>query len=149
MELKLQKRLAGQILKCSVKRVKLDEERKEEIKEAITKADIKILINDKAIQKKPVKGVSRVRARKIKKQKSKGRRRGPGSRKGSRTARLSRKSAWIIKIRALRKLLTELKTEKKITPNIYQQLYMKSKGGLFRSRRHILLYIKEHNLGKK
>jgi|TARA_B100001971_G_C18252078_1_gene579055 large subunit ribosomal protein L19e len=149
MELKLQKRLAAQILKCSPKRVSFDTESLQDIKEAITKIDISSLINDNVIKRKPVKGVSRVRARKIREQKSKGRRRGFGSRKGKKTATLSRKSAWINKIRAQRKLLVELKDKKEISKSIYQKLYLQSKGGFFRSRRHITIYITEHNLGKK
>lgn len=149
MKLKLQKRLAAQILKCSTKRVWFDPNRLQDIKGAITKVDINSLIKDKAIKRKPVKGISRVRARKIKEQKRKGRQRGFGSRKGKKTATLSRKSSWIKRIRALRKLLIELKNKKEISRNVYQNLYLKAKGGFFRSRRHILLYIKEHNLGKK
>lgn len=149
MKLKLQKRLAAQILKCSTKRIGFDPERLEDIKGAITKVDIHFLIKGKAIKRKPVKGVSKVRARKIREQKRKGRRRGFGSRKGKKTATLSRKSSWIQRIRALRKLLIELKNKKEISRNVYQNLYLKAKGGFFRSRRHILLYIKEHNLGKK
>jgi len=44
MKLNLQKRLAAQILKCSEKRIQLDTTRLSDIKEAITKADIKSLI---------------------------------------------------------------------------------------------------------
>jgi len=51
MQLKIQKRLAGQILKSSQNDIWLDSDRLDEIKEAITKADIKSLIKDaKAIE---------------------------------------------------------------------------------------------------
>ena len=64
VKLKLQKRLAASILGCSEKRIVFDTDRLEDIKEAITKLDIRSLIADKAIKAKPIKGVSRVRARK-------------------------------------------------------------------------------------
>jgi large subunit ribosomal protein L18 len=146
MELKLQKRLAAQIMKCSPKRVWLDPSRLSDIKETITKADIKSMIAEGAIVGRPARGISRVRARKIRIQKRKGRQRGFGSRKGARTARLPKKRAWINRIRTQRELLSEMRDNGKLTKNIYQQLYMKSKGGFFRSRRHILLYIEEHKM---
>ena len=64
MKLDNQKRLAAQMLKCSGKRVKFDTDRLDDIKEAITKVDIRGLIKDKAIIKIHSHGVSRGRARK-------------------------------------------------------------------------------------
>ena len=49
--MKTQKRLAAYILKCSPKKVKFDETKLEEIKEAITKADIRGLIAQGIIRK--------------------------------------------------------------------------------------------------
>jgi len=149
MKLRLQKKLAAAVLGCSKKRISLDTTRLDDIKEAITKADIRSLISEGVIKKKPVKSTSRVRARKIAVQKRKGRRKGFGKRKGKKTARLSKKKAWINRIRTQRLFLKELKS-KEIIPNIvYKQLYMRSKGGFFRSKRHIKLYIEEHKLAKK
>ena len=149
MQLKIQKRLAAQIEGCSEKRIWLDQERFEDIKEAITKADIKTLIKDGAIKSKPLKNTSKYHARKIALQKRKGRRKGPGSRKGKSTARLSRKDAWINTIRSQRELLKELREKNLITKTIYHKLYRKAKSGFFRNKRHIKLYLQEHNLTKK
>ena len=77
------KRLAAKIMKCSKKRVKLDTEKLPEIKEAITKHDVKLLLGKKTIKVKQKKGVSRARANKILSQKKKGNRKNAGSRKGS------------------------------------------------------------------
>ncbi|MBW2974224.1 50S ribosomal protein L19e [Candidatus Woesearchaeota archaeon] len=141
MKLNNQKRLAAQLLKCSKKRIKFDNDRLSDIKEAITKADIKDLINDKAIKKVHAKGVSRVRARKRLVQRKKGKQKGRGSIKGAKNARLPRKREWINKIRSQRKLLSELKEKKIIDDALYSELYLKSKGNFFRSRRHIKLYL--------
>jgi len=149
MKLKLQKRLAADILKCSEKRIWFDPTRLEDIKEAITKIDVRSLINDRAIKKKPVKGVSRVRARKIALQKRKGKRKGAGSKKGKKTARLSKKAAWIRKIRIQREFLKELRDKGLVSKSDYHSLYQKSKGGFFRSKRHIKLYLEERGLVKK
>jgi len=143
MKLDNQKRLAAQILKCSEKKIRFDPDRLSDIKEAITKVDIKGLIKDKAIRKVHAKGVSRGRARKRLVQRRKGKQKGPGSRKGGRSARFPRKREWINKIRAQRGLLRKLKEKKIIDDKLYRELYLKSKGGFFRSRRHIKLYLEE------
>lgn len=144
--MKIQKRLAAQIMKVSPKRVKFDNQRLADINEAITKTDIRQLIADKAILKIQEKGVSGGRARKLKVQKSKGLRKGPGSRQGKSTARLPRKESWMAKIRSQRKLLTELKSKELLSLKNYRNIYLKSKGGFFRSAKHIKLYLGEHKL---
>ena len=148
MQLKIQKRLAAQILKSSKNDIWLDSDRLEEIKDSITKADIKSLIKDKAIKSKKKRGISRYRIRKIQIQKSKGRRRGPGSIKGGKHARLSKKRSWINHIRIQRVFLKNLRDKGAIDKSSYRSLYMKSKGGFFRSKRHIKLYIQDHGIEK-
>jgi large subunit ribosomal protein L19e len=145
MKLNNQKRIAADILKCSAKRIKLDGDRLSDIKEAITKADIRGLIKDKAIIKVHAKGVSRGRARKRLVQKRKGKQRGAGSKQGSRNARLPKKRAWINKIRAQREFLRKLKEKKIINQTLHRELYLKSKGGFFRSRRHIKIFLEERS----
>ncbi len=146
MNLTSKKRLAAEILKCSPKRVKFDPERLDEIKEALTRADIKALINDKAIIKEQAKSISGFRAKKKKKQKSKGRQRGQGSRKGKKTARLPKKRNWINKARAQRKLIKQFKEKGMLSTKDYRELYLKIKGGFFRSKAHLLLYIKDKKM---
>ena len=148
MQLKVQKRLAAQVLNASENNIWLDPERIEEIKEAVTKGDIKSLIKDDAITSKKRRGISRFRTRKNKEQKRKGRQRGAGSIKGGEHARLSKKESWMGRIRAQRELLQTLRDKKVIAPLSYRELYLKSKGGFFRSRRHIKLYMQEHGIGK-
>lgn len=149
MELKVQKRLAGGVMKCSPHRVRFDTQRLSDIKEAITKTDIKSLIGEGAIIKKPVKGISKVRSRKIKIQKQKGRQKGRGSKKGSRKSRLSQKNAWIKRVRIQREFLAVLKDKKHISSKTFRMLYKKIKGGFFRSKRHIKLFLEEKNLFNK
>ena len=147
--LKTQKRLAAQIMKCSQKRVLFDPSRLDEIKEGITKFDIRNLIKDKAIREKPVRSTSRSGARKRLAQKRKGRLKGPRSRKGKKKARLPKKKDWMNKIRLMRKFLKELREKGLITERDYRVLYLKAKGGFFRSKRHIKLYIEEKGMVKK
>jgi len=153
MRLKTQKRIAKSLFNVGKDRVKFDSERLSEIKEAITKKDIKGLVNKKVITIKPKGGVSRVRARKILLQKKKGRRKGIGSRKGKSSARLKPKKVWMNKIRILRRFLKTLKDKSLINNKDYRELYLKAKGGFFRNQRHLKTYINERGLiikdGKK
>ena len=149
MQLKLQKRLAAQVMNCSPKKIHIDEERLEEVKEAITKRDIRGLIADGAIVKKQVNGQSRVRARFNQEQKRKGRQRGQGTRKGKRTARSDPKREWIYRVRKQRMLIRGLKEKNKLDNTTFRDLYQKIGGGFFRSKRHLKLYITERELVKK
>jgi len=148
-KLKVQKRLSGQLLKCSKYRIKFDSDRLGDIKESITKYDLKKLISQGAITRSPEKSTSKVRVRKLKAQKRKGRRAGQGSRKGKKTARQPKKEVWMNKIRLQREFLKLLKEKKHITSKIYQNLYRKAKGGFFRSKRHMKIYIQDRGLVKK
>ncbi|HEU12856.1 MAG TPA: 50S ribosomal protein L19e, partial [Euryarchaeota archaeon] len=100
------------------------------------------LIKKGVIRKLPKKGNSRSRIRKKQEQKKKGLRTGPGSRKGTKYARLGRKERWIKTIRAVRDELRKLKNEGKIDRKTYRRYYLYAKGGMFRSRAHLLLHLK-------
>ena len=140
--MRLQKRLAANVLGCSEKRVLFDRNKLDEIKEAITKADIKNLINQGSIIELQKRGISRSRANKRKIQKSKGLRRGHGSRKGKAGARgEDSKTRWVNKIRLQRRFISALKNSNRIDKQTYKDLYKKSKGGFFRSKGHIIVYL--------
>ena len=142
MDLSFQKRIAAEVLKCSPKRVYLFPEALDRIKEAMTKQDIRELIKEGLIIKVQKKGVSRVRARELHEKRKKGRRRGQGSRKGKASARRGgKKRQWINKVRAQRRFIKELKIQKIIPDELYRKLYRLIKGGFFRSRRHIEIYL--------
>jgi large subunit ribosomal protein L19e len=149
MDLGTQKRVAAAIMKCSQSKVYFDPEHLEEIKEAITKQDLRELINANIIQRKPDAGVSRGRARKVLAQKKKGRQKGQGSRKGKATARVSKKEKWMAKVRAQRKFLKVLKEKKHVNNEEFKTLYGRSKGGFFRNIRHIKFFMKDKKIGSE
>ena len=146
MKLTVQRRLAARLLDCGENRVRFEETRISDIKEAITASDLRALVKEGAVYAAPIRGVSRGRARKIRVQKIKGRRKGHGSRKGPATARTIRKVTWMNKIRAQRKVLSELREEGHIDTETFTAMYRKAKGGFFRSKRHLRLYIEEQGL---
>lgn len=146
--MKTQRRLAADILDTSKKNVKFDPDHLDDIKQAITRRDVSELINDGIIKERHHDNQSRSRARKTKKQKSKGRQRNTGSIKGSQNARRDKKTEWMNKIRSQRSFIKKLKENNKISNKTYRDLYNKSKGGYFRSKRHIKLYLEQNELFK-
>jgi len=149
MKLGAQRRLAASLFKCSPKRVWFDEDRLSDIKEAITKQDIKGLVSEGVIRLKPTKATSKGRIRHKKRQKAKGLQKGRGSRKGGLKARAPQKKQWMAKIRVQRKFLKLLRERGLLKKSDYRNLYLKAKGNFFRSRRHIKLYAEEHKIFQK
>ncbi len=147
--MKQKKQLAAKILKISPGKVRFNPAALEDIKKAITRSDMRGLIAVGKITDNKSPQQSRGRARKIAAQKRKGRRRGQGTKKGSKFAHITRKEQWTTRIRVQRSFLRELREKDLLTAKNYQNLYQKSKGGYFRNRRHIKLYITEHNLFEK
>lgn len=136
-DLRNQRRMAAQLLKCGVNRVWVDPDRTEEVAKAVTKDDVRVLINGKAIKKNQIIGISSGRKKHIAKQKEKGRRKGAGKRKGKKFARLPRKERWMNTIRPLRSYLKELRDSEKISRTLYRKYYRKAKGGEFRNKHHL------------
>ncbi|MBC5793194.1 MAG: 50S ribosomal protein L19e [Nanohaloarchaea archaeon] len=136
-DLKSQKRMASEVLDVGKNRVWIDPDNTEKVEEAITRNDIRNLVESGVIQKKDVKGTSKGRARDKKKQKAKGRRKGQGNRKGKKTARKDSKEEWQEKIRAIRKRLKEMKEEEEVSNDEYWDLYDMAKGGFFRNTKHL------------
>ncbi|MEK6874836.1 MAG: 50S ribosomal protein L19e [Nanoarchaeota archaeon] len=144
MNLSVQKRLCAQLLHCGESRVIFNVEHLTDIKEAITKFDLRTLIKKGYIHRAPLVNTSRGHARIIHLQKQKGRRRGHGSHKGLASARTNTKDAWMARIRLQRKLLVHLKNKNKLSPKDFRTICQKAKGGFFRSKRHIKLYLEEN-----
>lgn len=149
MELKVQKRLAAQVLQCSPKRIRFDNKYLSEIKEGITKEGIRSLAKNKVITKVQKAGISRLKAKKRQQQRTKGRQRGYGSRKGSKNARFLQKRQWINRIRLQRRFMKGLRRKQMIKEVTYHKLYKKAKGGFFRSLRHLKIYMTENKLFEK
>ncbi|MBN1677053.1 MAG: 50S ribosomal protein L19e [Candidatus Thermoplasmatota archaeon] len=149
MNLKNQRRVAAEILKCGVNRVWIDSNRLEDAADAITRSDVRTLINSGAIRARQKKGVSRGRAKHNIAQRQKGRQSGHGSRRGRKGARKPKKERWIQTIRPIRKKLRELRDEGKIDSSTYRRYYMQAKGGVFKSRPHLESHMRAEGVLKE
>ena len=148
-DLKSQRRLAAQILKIGQNRVWIDPERMDDVEGAITREEVRKLIHEKIIDSLPEKGVSRSRAKIIREKKRKGRRGGPGSLTGAGYAKVTKKDAWMKKIRSLRRKLRELKASRIITEKTYSQYYRMAGSGRFQSLAELERNLKANDLWRK
>ncbi len=141
MDLKNQRRMPAEILGCGEKRVWIDPDKIEEVSECITRADVRTAIASGQIKARPKNGTSYGRIRYVKGQKAKGKRKGPGSRKGTDNARIPDKRKWISTIRPIRDELKHLRADGKITPSVYRLYYRRAKGGIYKNRRNLRMHM--------
>lgn len=141
-DLSNQRRMAAILLKCGEGRVWIDPASQEELADAVTRSDIRSAIRARVIRRMPVQGTSRARARRHALEVAKGRHAGPGSRRGTPQARVPKKERWMRRIRAQRDLLAELREKKRIPAKVYREFYRRAKGGMFRSREHLLINLR-------
>ena len=141
-----QRRLAAQIMKIGKNRVWIDPKRVDDVDVAITREEIRKLIHEKIITSLPEKGVSRSRAKIVIEKKRKGLRKGPGSKTGSPRAKITKKEAWMTRIRSQRKRLRELKTNRIIMESTYRKIYMVAGSGKFDSIADLERYLKTNDL---
>ncbi len=149
MNLKNQRRIAAELLKCGVNRVWIDPNRIEDASDAITRGDVRTLINSGAVYAKQKQGISRGRAEHTRAQKRKGRQTGQGSRRGRKGARKPKKERWIQAIRPIRKKLKELRDTGKIDSATYRKYYLQAKGGVFKSRPHLESHMRTEGVLKE
>jgi len=148
-DLRNQRRMAADLLKCGKNRVWMDPDRLEEIAKAVTRGDVTILINGGAITSKQTHGISNARKKYSQAQRKKGRRTGQGSRKGPKHARLPRKDQWIRTIRPIRAYLRQLRDDKILDAHRYRDYYRKAKGGTFRNKQHLKSHLLADNVQLK
>lgn len=114
----------------------------DQVDEAASRSDVRELIRRHVIQVRQKKGNSNARLKKRVVQRSKERRRGPGSVRGTKYARFPRKDRWMKTIRALRDELRTLKSEDRIDQKTYRKFYAQIKGGTIKSRAQLRSHMK-------
>ncbi|RME84451.1 MAG: hypothetical protein D6785_05535 [Planctomycetota bacterium] len=130
MNLRSKRELVARMEKVGKDRVRFVRARMEDIKEAITKQDLRELISSGAIIIKPVKG----RRKRVKRKN----RRGPGKiRKKINT----RKRDYVIMTRKLRAYSKAMKKQGVITREEYKEIRKKIRNRFFKSKANLKSYI--------
>ncbi len=143
-DLSAQKRLASDVLDVGKNKVWFDPDRQGDIAEAITREDVRELVDEGAIRADEPGGNSRGRARERQKKRAYGHQTGPGSRRGKAGARQDPKGDWQSRIRAQRERLKKLRDEGDLERSAYRDLYDKAGGGEFDSVADMERFIDEN-----
>ena len=142
-DLSAQKRLAADVLYVGKNRVWFDPDAQADIADAITRDDIRDLVDQGRIRAKDAKGNSRGRARERNAKRAYGHQKGHGSRRGKSGGRQNKKEKWQSQIRAQRRELRELRDDGEIDRAQYRELYRMASGGEFDSVADLNRYINE------
>ena len=130
MNLRKKKGLAARILKVGKERIIFSQQRLNEIKEAITKQDIRDLKKDGAITVREISG----RKKNVIKRKN----RGPGKIKKKVN---KRKREYMVLTRKLRSYIKDLKNRGKISNDNTDGIRKKIRNRFFRSKSHLREYL--------
>jgi len=144
-----QKRMSAEILKCGINRIYIDPQFVEDVQMAITREDIKNLIKQGIIKKRAENGTSRYRANLRHERKKRGLARGIGKHKGKKSAWTPTKRKWINTIRPLRAALRKHREGETIERSTYRKIYLRAKGGSFKSVATMNRFMAENKLLKK
>ena len=140
------RRIASEFLKVGESKVRFRNDSMKKIEEALTREDVRTLIKEGSIYAIAKRGVSRARGMEKRGQIKKGRRGGMGSRRGTPSARLDSKEAWIAKVRAQRRFLAALVDGKQIAPESVRKIYLMVKGNAFKSVKILETYLRDNKL---
>ncbi len=128
------RRLAADIMNVGQNKVRIRPDDLKEAEGALTRADVKSLIEKGIVSKAKKPGRD-----------STGRtgRRGHGRRRGT---PVDSKDVWMDKVRSQRKMLRMLISSGAVKKEAKRALYYKVKSGIFRNKRAMLLYLKDNKL---
>lgn len=146
MSMKTVRRMAAGILGVGQSKIRIRPDASLKVAEALTRDDVRGMIDEGSIGFVVPRGVSRIRAKIKHIQKKGGRRRGIGSRKGSKYSKISAKRQWIALVRSQRNLLARLAGDGSVAHENFRKIYLMVKGRAFKSKANMVTYLKDNGL---
>jgi len=134
MTIQTVRRLAADIMNVGRNKIRINPDGTKEAEGALTRADVRGLIDKGIITKVRAPGRASTRRRS---------RTGHGRRRGT---PVDSKDAWMMKIRAQRRFLRVLLEKGALAAGEKRSIYGKMKSGIFRNKKAMLLYLKENGL---
>ncbi len=131
------RRLAADIMRVGENKVRIAPDNVKEAEGALTRADVRGLIDKGIITRLKPQGRASTRKKE---------RRSVGKRRG---IMIAPKDAWMMKVRAQRRLLRTLTADGALKKGTKRSVYGKIKSGIFRNKRVMLIYLKDNGLVAK
>jgi large subunit ribosomal protein L19e len=131
------RRLAADIMRVGENKVRIAPDNVKEAEGALTRADVRGLIDKGIIIRLKPQGRASTRKKE---------RRSVGKRRG---IMIPEKEAWMMKVRAQRRLLRTLTADGALKKGTRRSVYGKVKSGIFRNKRAMLIYLKDNGLVAK
>merc|ERR1712193_477259 len=125
---------AAAVMKCGKNKVWLDPNENQSISNANSRHQVRRLIKDGLIIRKPIAVHSRARARLNAEARRKGRHTGTGKRKGTANARMPVKLIWMRRMRVLRRLLAKYRRANKLDKRVLMEHIHKEKAKKARAK---------------
>lgn len=144
MTIRFVRRVAAELKGRGEGAIRINSSALEDVKKAITRDDVRRLIENGSVYVIKEKRNISMNAKKLKIRRSKGRGRGPGKRKGTLKARGG--YMWKKKARSQRMLLKRLKVAGKIDRQTFNKYYRLIKGNSFADKGSMLLHLREEGI---
>jgi len=128
------RRLAADLMHVGENKVRISPDSLKEAEGALTRVDVQGLIDKGIITRLKAQGRASTRKKE---------RRSVGKRRG---IMIPAKEAWMMKVRAQRRLLRTITADGALKAGMKRSVYGKIKSGIFRNKRAMLIYLRDNGL---
>ena len=140
MSIGLTRRIAAREMGRGESKVRIKKDAIDEAKKALTADDVRVMIKSGKVYAIKEKHNISFRSKAVRAKKMMGRKRGPGSRRGTTKSRAS--VDYKKRVRGQRRVLKALKSGKSIDNKTFKRFYLLVKGGTFASKGSLISHIK-------
>ena len=144
MSVKLTRRIASELLGRGATKIRFRPEAVPDAEKALTRDDVRAMIKSGSVYATPEKHNLSLHGKSLNAKREQGRKRGHGKRRG--TAKARGGVGYKKEIRAQRRVLAQLKSDKTIDNELFKKLYLLVKGGTFSNKVTLLNRIRSEGI---